>query len=163
MCFCVLVKSQSNLLQVITTLHPPGDFAALLNSWQEQGNQDRNNRDHNKKFDQREAGHTMMDSGHLRPRHRQRCPTPLQTVSLTGQLRSTTFTFHCGVWNNSTGSVSERSLPVKLHAPSHCSKRRKNTQNRQIQTVISNNPIRTRPNCSLNHCSGSKLGRCERC
>jgi len=46
------VYRQAELLQVIPALCTPRGFAGLLDGRQQQGNQDRNDRDHDQEFDQ---------------------------------------------------------------------------------------------------------------
>jgi len=49
------MHSQSNLLHIVDTLHPPGRLACRLHGGQEQGDQDRNDRNDHEQFDQRET------------------------------------------------------------------------------------------------------------
>jgi hypothetical protein len=48
----VVVQSQAQLLQVVLTLRSASGFTSLLNSGQQQSDQDRDNCDHNKQLDQ---------------------------------------------------------------------------------------------------------------
>ena len=48
----VAVKGDADLFQRIFALRPSGGFASLLNGWQQQGDKDRNNRNHDEQFNQ---------------------------------------------------------------------------------------------------------------
>jgi hypothetical protein len=49
------MKRQTNLLQIVLALRTPRCLASLLNGWQQQCHQNRNNRNHNQKLDQGES------------------------------------------------------------------------------------------------------------
>ena len=49
------MKSQPNLLEIVFTLASPSRFASLLHGGQQQRNQNRDDRDHDQQFDQRET------------------------------------------------------------------------------------------------------------
>ncbi len=51
----IIVKRQPHLLHRVLALRPAGRFAGLLDSGEQQRNQDRDNRDHHQKFDERET------------------------------------------------------------------------------------------------------------
>jgi hypothetical protein len=46
------VKCESDLLQIVFALCPSSSLASLLNGWQKQCDQDRDDRDHHQEFDQ---------------------------------------------------------------------------------------------------------------
>jgi hypothetical protein len=52
----VVVKRQADLLKVVFAGNTPGRFAHLLDSRQQETDQDRNNRDDDKKLNEREGG-----------------------------------------------------------------------------------------------------------
>jgi hypothetical protein len=51
----VIVAGESNLLEIVFALRAAGGFASLLDSRQQQRDKDRNDCDHDEKFDQRET------------------------------------------------------------------------------------------------------------
>jgi hypothetical protein len=51
----VIVAGESNLLEIVFALRTAGGFASLLDSRQQQRDKDRNDCDHDEKFDQRES------------------------------------------------------------------------------------------------------------
>ena len=53
---CIIVHRQADLLQVVDALDPPGRLACRLHGGQQQGDQDRDDRDHDQKLDQGESG-----------------------------------------------------------------------------------------------------------
>ena len=55
---CVTRHSKANLFEIVHTGSPPRLLARSLNSGQQQGDQDRDDRDHHQELDQREAGRT---------------------------------------------------------------------------------------------------------
>ena len=61
----VVVHRQADLLEVVDALHAPGRLPRRLHGGQEQRDQDRDDRDHDQQFDQREsrslAGDTAED------------------------------------------------------------------------------------------------------
>ena len=56
----VVVKRQSNLFQVVLALRPTSSLTRLLNGGKKQGNQDRNNCDHDQQFDQCESDPLLL-------------------------------------------------------------------------------------------------------
>jgi hypothetical protein len=50
----VIVNGNAELLQIIPALRAAGGFARLLDGRQQQGNQDRDNRDHHQQLNERE-------------------------------------------------------------------------------------------------------------
>jgi hypothetical protein len=52
----VVLNGQANLLELIFALRPPGRFPRGLNRREQQGHQNPNDRDHDKKFDQGKSG-----------------------------------------------------------------------------------------------------------
>jgi hypothetical protein len=52
------VDGQSQLFQIVFALRTTSRFASLLDSGQEQSNQDRNDRNHNQQFNQGESTST---------------------------------------------------------------------------------------------------------
>ena len=52
----VVLKRQTDLLQMIQATGASRRFTCLLHGWQQQSHQDTNNGDHNQQFDEREAG-----------------------------------------------------------------------------------------------------------
>ena len=51
----VVVKGESDLLQIVLALSPPRRLTCLLYGRQQQRHKHRNNRDHSKQLDQRKA------------------------------------------------------------------------------------------------------------
>ena len=51
----VIVQGQADLLEVVDALDPPRRLAGRLDGRQQQGDQDRDDRDHHQQFDQREG------------------------------------------------------------------------------------------------------------
>ena len=51
----VVVDGQADLLEVVDALRPPGRLAGRLHGGQQQGDQDRDDRDHHQELDEREA------------------------------------------------------------------------------------------------------------
>lgn len=51
----VIVQSQSDVLHLAAALSHSSGFAGLLDGWQKERNQDRNDGDHDEKFNQSEA------------------------------------------------------------------------------------------------------------
>jgi hypothetical protein len=51
----VVVAGEGNLFEIVLALGAAGSFTGLLNSGQQECDQDRDNRDHNEQFDQRES------------------------------------------------------------------------------------------------------------
>lgn len=49
------MESQTNLLEIIAALSPPGGFACLLNSWQQESDEDGNNGNDHEQLNQRKA------------------------------------------------------------------------------------------------------------
>jgi hypothetical protein len=49
------MNRQSDLLQIIPALHSPCSLSRLLHCWQQQGEQYRNDSDHDEQFDQCES------------------------------------------------------------------------------------------------------------
>jgi len=54
-CVMIIVQRDSKLFQVVLALSSASSFASLLNSWKQQCNKNRNDCNHDKKFDQRES------------------------------------------------------------------------------------------------------------
>ena len=48
----VVLNRQPDLLHVVFALNPSGCFSRLLNCWQQQSNQNRDDRDHHQEFDE---------------------------------------------------------------------------------------------------------------
>jgi hypothetical protein len=59
---------QSHLLEIVHALGTPGRPSGRLNGRQQQGDQDRDDRDHHQKLDQNECNQTVTTG--FRPRHR---------------------------------------------------------------------------------------------
>jgi hypothetical protein len=58
----VVVRSQSNLLEIVAALNPSGGLSDLLDGWQEQADEDANDGNHHQQLDQREATRTSGDT-----------------------------------------------------------------------------------------------------
>jgi hypothetical protein len=55
----VIQSGESKLLEIVGASHSAGCFPSRLNSRQQQGDQDSNNRDHHQKFNQSKGDQSM--------------------------------------------------------------------------------------------------------
>ena len=69
----IVVQRQPKLLEIIAALGPPRGFASRLHRWQQQCDQDRDDRNDDQQFDERET--SMRHDGILFGRGA-RCPRP---------------------------------------------------------------------------------------
>ena len=60
----VVVHRQANLLQIVFALRAPGRFTCLLNGWQQQGNQDRNDGNDHQQLNQCKTKAFSSDKNH---------------------------------------------------------------------------------------------------
>jgi hypothetical protein len=76
------------LLEIVPALRPPGRFARLLNRGQQQGNQDRNDGDHDEQLDQRETRTPFVFRvlHGIAPRRREMTPYKKGTVRMSSNL-----------------------------------------------------------------------------
>jgi hypothetical protein len=51
----VVMGGETQLFEVVFALSAAGGFAGLLNGWEEQSDEDRDDRDHHEQFDERET------------------------------------------------------------------------------------------------------------
>src|SRR5262245_51631809 len=92
------MQSKADLLEVVLTLAPTSGFTGLLHSRQQESNQDRDDRDHNKQFDQRERTSYAITKlkGHLNlPRTKKtEQPTEVCSVNADGRGKQSSAQYH---------------------------------------------------------------------
>jgi hypothetical protein len=61
-----------DLLEIVSTVHPPGRLAGRLHGWQQQGNENPNDGDNNQQFHECETFAKFHDTLHRRVREEMR-------------------------------------------------------------------------------------------
>ncbi len=82
----IVVERQPDLLHVVPTLRPTSGLPRLLNRGEQQGDQDRDNRDHNEQFDEGEP--SSMASDHTAPWRTAERDRKMQNVGIDGERLS---------------------------------------------------------------------------